>query len=232
MKFRGMRGALAALGIGCLLAHAQAADLGTNLIVNGDAEAGLAGWSPIDTTTPLFDAVRYDDAYWGLGAMPSPPDRGEQLFVGGAGHVSAVGVQRLDLGSFAAASGTAGALTYSLSGWLGGWSSQADDAVLTALFLDADGDVIDVAELGPVTPADRGDVTSLQFRELSGVLPTDARAVQFLLSMERAGGGDNDGYADNLAFVISSVPEPTTSALFGAGLGLAGLAALRRRGGR
>jgi len=49
--------------------------------------------------------------------------------------------------------------------------------------------------------------------------------------MERQGGGDNDGYADNLAFVLdapaSQVPEPATSALALLSLGLMGW--LRRR---
>lgn len=51
----------------------------------------------------------------------------------------------------------------------------------------------------------------------------------FSLSMERLGGGDNDGYADHLSFVISSVPEGGTLAYALAGLSLLGGVLARRR---
>ena len=52
----------------------------------------------------------------------------------------------------------------------------------------------------------------------------------FSLSMERLGGGDNDGYADNLSFKLTSaVPEASSLACLFAGMGLiAGLRAKRR----
>ena len=45
--------------------------------------------------------------------------------------------------------------------------------------------------------------------------------------MERLVSGDNDGYADNLSFVlqapsVNDVPEPGMAALFALGLGMLG----------
>ncbi|MFT3859459.1 MAG: hypothetical protein QM742_18825 [Aquabacterium sp.] len=47
----------------------------------------------------------------------------------------------------------------------------------------------------------------------------------FSLSMERLSGGDNDGYADNLSFVLQAapVPEAPSALLTLAGLSVAGL---------
>jgi len=96
-------------------------------------------------------------------------------------------------------------------------------------FLDGANIEIGSATLGPVTPADRGNQTGLLFREVQGFLPVGTTTINLSLSMERLNSSDNDGYADNLSFVINTapVPEPETYALMGLGLGL--LAVVRRR---
>ena len=164
---------------------------------------------------------------WVLPTQPGPVDRGAKMFTG-VGAQSA-GFQVIDVSSLTA-NGTA--VEYSLSGWLGGWQSQGDNALLYVSFLDITGNEIGSAAIGPVLPADRGNQTGLFFQQSLGTLPVGVSKIQFSLSMERLGGGDNDGYADNLSFVLTSpVPEADSLAYALAGLGVVGMMArLRRRG--
>ena len=203
---------------------AQAQSLGSNLIVNGDAEAGISGWAIFDGYSPI-QSVAYGDN-WVKPTQPGPVDRGQGMFTGTGARAAAY--QWLDLGALAGQS-----LSYDLSGWLGGWLAQEDNALLYVSFLDASSNEIGHAAIGPVSPADRGNQTGLFLRQASGLLPTGTTSLMFSLSMERLGGGDNDGYADNLSFTLTSaVPEASSAASLLAGLGALGLVArLRRRQG-
>ncbi|PZP36818.1 MAG: hypothetical protein DI603_01165 [Roseateles depolymerans] len=196
------------------------ATLGSNLIVNGNAESGVTGWSGFDGYS-LFQAVDYG-SNWVLPTQPGPVDRGLKMFTGVGAQ--AAGFQTIALGELAGQS-----LHYDLTGWLGGWQAQGDNALLYVSFLDASDNEIGHAAIGPVMPADRNNETGLFFQSASGELPTGTTSLMFSLSMERQGGGDNDGYADNLSFVVSSVPEGSTLAYLLAGIALmAGVAARRR----
>lgn len=210
-----------ALGLLALALSVQAqATLGSNLIVNGDAEAGATGWTGFDGYS-LFQSVNYG-SNWVLPTQPGPADRGGSMFAGVGAQ--AAGFQTLALGALAGQ-----ALHYDLSGWLGGWQAQGDNALLYVSFLDAADNEIGHAVIGPVRPADRGNQTGLFFQSTSGELPANTATLMFSLSMERLGGGDNDGYADNLSFVISSVPEPSRWAYALIGLGVLGGLLNRRR---
>lgn len=203
---------------------AQAQTLGENLIVNGDAESGITGWTIFDGYSPI-QSVAYGDN-WVKPTQPGPVDRGLGMFTGTGERAAAY--QWLDLGALAGQP-----LSYDLSGWLGGWLAQEDNALLYVSFLDASSNEIGHADIGPVGPADRGNQTGLVLRQASGLLPTGTASLMFSLSMERLGGGDNDGYADNLSFKLTSaVPEASSVASLVAGLAALGLVAgLRRRQG-
>ncbi len=93
--------------------------------------------------------------------------------------------------------------TFVLSGFLGGFATQNDRATLTATFKDGGGGTLAIASIGPVTNVDRGNVTGLLFRTTSGSVPAGTRTVDLLLTLTRAAGFSNDGYADNLSLVLT-----------------------------
>jgi hypothetical protein len=196
---------------------------GSNLVVNGDAEAGTAGWTGYAGYNP-FQSVDYG-SNWVLPTQPGPADRGNKMFAGFGQY--AVGWQTLDFGT-----ATTRDTSYALTGWLGGWADQGDNALFYVQFLDEFNNEIGNSVLGPVTPQDRNNQTGLMFRETDGFVPTGTRKLSFWLSMERLVSNDNDGYADNLSFVlqappVNDVPEPGMAATFLLGLGV--LARSRRK---
>lgn len=208
--------ALATLG-------AQAATVyGSNLIVDGDAEGDLAAWKTFDGYA-LFQSVEYGPN-WVLPTQPGPADRGARMFAG-VGARSA-GYQQVELDA-----PLAQPLSFQLGGWLGGWTTQEDNALFYVSFLDANDSEIGHAALGPMMPADRGNTTGLFELTVSDWLPVGTAKLLFALSMERFSGGDNDGYADNLSFVLNApqaVPVPAPLALLGAALLAARLGRRRR----
>src|SRR5262249_36789428 len=122
---------LAALFVTMQPAAVAAAPPGTNLLVNPGAEIGecspnglqgvtVPGWA---VTAGMPDIVCYGTAGgWPTSTTPGSPNRGQAFFAGG-GTGDASLQQTVDLASAAAAI-DGGGVTYSLSGWLGGWSSQ------------------------------------------------------------------------------------------------------------
>jgi hypothetical protein len=94
-------------------------------------------------------------------------------------------------------------VTYLLSGWLGGWTSQDDNATLTVTFQNASGAALGTGSIGPVMAADRASATGLVQQSSSGAVPSGTRTVLVVLSMARTSGSANDGYADDLSLVFS-----------------------------
>lgn len=218
--------------------------LNTNWVVNGDAESGVGSsdgsivpvpdWNAVGLT-PMFTAIQYQSSAGGFPAFsdPGPASRGVNFFDGGNGNATAQGAQNVDVSSFAAQI-DAGQINFVMSAYLGGFADQNDFAVFNVLFLDAGNGQIGVSPaLSSPTAAARSLQTELVVESFSGTIPTGTRTVEFLLSMTRQQGLSNDGYADNLSFVASSVgvapsaPEPASFAMFGIG-GVA-LAVIGRR---
>jgi len=179
-----------------------------NLIINGDAEAqqsltgnvnhDVADW---DIETGNFTVIRYDQGGGFPNAgSPGPASRGNYFFSGGPSTASASAEQEVDISACAALVDT-GALPFDLSGYFGGIDAENDRAQLTVQFLDGLSILIGLAEIGPVTNIDRANTTGLLARALNGSIPIGTRFVVFRLSMSHE-TGDNDGYADNLSFVI------------------------------
>jgi hypothetical protein len=221
MNFRNLI-ATALLAVAC---SSQASVVyGSNLVVNGDAEAGTSGWQSYGGYS-MFQSVNYG-SNWVLPTQPGPADRGAKMFAGAGQY--AVGYQTLDFGM-----ATTQSLAFSLTGWLGGWTNQGDNALFYVQFLDEFDNEVGGASIGPVTAQDRNNQTGLFYRESEGLLPVGTSKLSFWLSMERLVSADNDGYADNLSFVLQApavgeVPEPGVAALLALSLGALGWSRRRR----
>ena len=228
-----------------LLALASAPALASgNLLVNSGAEAGPAsaigeqvvtvpGW----TLDGNFTVVTYNPDFGGPStSSPGPAGRGLNYFAGGPGNGLSSASQTLDLSSYQSWFASH-ALAFTLSGWLGGFESQNDNAVLSVRFLDAQGNELEFASTNSISAGDRNNVTGLLFlstgfADSANVHLSPVQAV-VTLTMTRTDGSYNDGYADNLSFTIddgvpAAVPEPGTTALWLAGLAGVGWCARRR----
>ncbi len=109
----------------------------------------------------------------------------------------------IDLSS-AASSIDAGTLGFVLAGYLGGYSSQFDNAALSVTFKNATGGSLGSASVGPVTAADRSNATAMLGRQVAAPLPVGTRAAEVVMTMLRVDGGYNDSYADNLLFALGT----------------------------
>ena len=182
---------------------------GHNLILNpgADAAKGTASDSVVKVPhwkgTHGFTAATYA---WGSSGgdlsktSPGPKNRGANYFYGGPESAVSTGTQEI---SVAAGGIATGKVDYTLAGWLGGYSSQGDHAVLYLTFQNAKGKAIGIYAIGPVTEAQRGGVSKLLFRHRAGVVPAGTRELRVELVMTRESGSDNDGLADSLSLVFT-----------------------------
>ncbi|WUH89285.1 hypothetical protein OG900_03435 [Streptomyces sp. NBC_00433] len=217
-------GAAAAPGSGqrytatCPTADQVTPALGANLIRNpgaedfaavtdmgapdGDPQFVPACWeasSPMDAPGAVMESY----------ASAVPGQTGSRTFYGGYDYetpqVSIVGVtttasQMVDVGPL-----DAGGKSYTLTGAIGGYTTQTDYATVTAAFEDAGGATLGSAVIGPVNAAQRGNVTSLVPEAAVGTVP--AGTTQILVTVASTGvssGYGIDGRADNLNLTIAA----------------------------
>ncbi|MBI4893525.1 MAG: hypothetical protein HY821_23085 [Acidobacteria bacterium] len=183
---------------------------GTNLLKNPGAEDGNA--SPDYSGLSAIPSWTTDGGVsvisWTSGAdylspsSPGPTDRGRNFFSGGYSSTASM-YQVVDLSSYSSAI-DAGTQPYTLSGWLGGWDGQDDNATLTATFKDSSGATLGTAKIGPVLSADRSGNSGLLQRISSANLPARTRSATITAAFTRTSGSSNDGYADNFNFSLVS----------------------------
>ncbi len=182
---------------------------GKNVIINGDAESGksdLDGGKPVSsipgwTMKGDIDVVPYGVSGVASATDPGPSNRGKNLFTGGPDTASTSASQNIDVSTISTDI-DAGSVSYTLSGYLGGFSSQEDNAVLSLQFEDTTGKVLADAQIGPVTAANRNNTTGLVQRTATGKVPKGTVKVSVTLRMTREDGEYNDGYADNLSLIL------------------------------
>ncbi len=181
-----------------------------NLIRNGDAEEGnpagcayqaavaIPGWTRSDGE---FATCRYGTPDFASATSPGPTNRGNNFFWGGHAAKS-VASQTIDV-SFAAADIDRGAVSYNLSGWLGGYSTQDDNVTVRALFRSTPFNTVGQASIGPVLAAERQGVTGMVSKSATGTVPAGTRSIVIEVVVERRAGSANDGYFDNISLVLS-----------------------------
>jgi hypothetical protein len=207
--FFGLVSFMALAGCGSSSGGSATMDSG-NLIVNGNAEAapGSTNASPVKTpgwtSTGGASAIQYGTSEYPSSTDPGPPDRGKNFFFGGEDDPMGTLTQTTDVSQYAT-SIDAGQVTYVLSGWLGGYSSQGDNATLTVTFEGASNRALGKGSIGPVTTAERMGETELLEKSAKGPVPTGTRSVRIVLTMVRLDGTSNDGYADDLSLVFDNI---------------------------
>lgn len=173
--------------------------LGTNLVVNGNAESGpgvprsstalyVPGWSTADSAS----VAPYGGTGW-IGLTDyGPADRGVNLFCGpGSAY------QDIDV-SPAAALIDAGQVTYQMSAWLGGIAGTSP--TLTYTFFNWSGTQVGTtATLGPITRPGAGlfEVSN------SGTLPSGTRRVHIAVNYAA-----NYYAADDISFTLAGPVGP------------------------
>lgn len=186
------------------------AQLGANLIVNGDAESGTGAAASDDPLMDIpgwtregnFQVMQYGASGGFPGATdPGPKERGKNFFVGGPGNAESSASQKIDVSTLAPVI-SQGRVSFTFAAYLGGYGSQGDHAYLAASFEDRTGKVLKVAGLGPVTAVQRSNVTGLLPVSSSGIVPPATTTVVIFIKTVRTDGAFNDGSADNLSLVF------------------------------
>jgi hypothetical protein len=208
-----VHGRLLALVAGVALiaaAPAGAAVPSGNLVVNPGAEAGpgspdasqqlpLPGW----TVESTFTAVQYGAPSFLTAADGAAVGGGTNFFAGGPGGALGAATQVIDVSS-AAAEIDGGKVSAALSALLGGYSTQTDNATVSATYLNAGGAPAGALRLPTVNPGDRGSVTALVARSVSGAVPAGTRQISVRIDAIRHEGSYNDGYIDNVSLVLGA----------------------------
>jgi hypothetical protein len=168
---------------------------------SGGGKVPVPGWKIASGS--MFTAVAYGAAGgFPTPTSPGPKSRGKNFFAGGpSGNTS--GASQIDSLVRYATPISRGKATFKLSAWLGGYSSQGDYATLAVTWETASGKVLGHKTIGPVTPAQRKDVTGMLLRSATGKVPVTARRAVVVLHMVREDGEYVDGYADNLSLTIT-----------------------------
>ena len=188
-----------------------------NVLSNPGAEAGTpAGDDRASPAPPSwareggFTFVRYGTL---AGSVPFPTRRaaealgaGDAFFAGGpSGRSSAT--QVADLGA-SAPEIDLGLGTVALSALLGGYRASPDGGVVEAEFRDPAGAPLGRVEIGPVSPEERAEATTLAYRAAEAPIPPLTRTVAVSMRTRPPSGSYDDAYFDSVALVPRTAGAP------------------------
>ena len=179
----------------------------SDLLRNSNAEADAGSDDGLDdvdltnwTETGAATAVQYGAAGFPTDAQAAAFGGGSNFFAGGSGAATSTATQNWTVPASSADDIDAGGVTANLSGHLGGFADQGDDASVGATFLDAGGAKLAGFKIGPATPAQRGNATGLLYRSKHAAVPAGTRKIR---SAKPSGAS---------ARVRATTATPTTSA--------------------
>ena len=185
----------------------QAGGSAGNLILNPGAEADVgstdsgcggdldvAFWEP---ETETFSAIQYGTGGFPDATVGTKIGGGNNLFTGGCPTTDVSTGAQTAVVSGSASEIDAGQVGATLSGYLGGFSTQDDQAKVDVFFRGAGGADLGSTgadlRIGPVTAADRGGLTDLLLRSANAGVPPGTRSVLTRLTLTRFSGSANDG---------------------------------------
>ena len=211
------RNLLAAACLSGLFAVPAFAGTSANLLVDGDGEAGTCtnDWSAANTV-PGWTVTQGSPsiACYAIGSFSTPGNAsGGNAFIADGPYGDSALRQNVDVSSAASAI-DGGNITYTLSGWLGGYTVYNGQAVVTATFLDANGKPLGTpAQLAGVNASARNNKTGFLAESATGNVPAGTRTISVLLQFNNTSASYNIGYADNLSLTLSTpVAAPTLKA--------------------
>jgi hypothetical protein len=182
-----------------------------SLVKNAGAEAGqgvldasgVAATIPRWTRTGNFTVVQYG-AGGGFpdAAVSETINGGKNFFAGGPTNPNSGATQTVRVGSQSRAIDL-GKMTATLAGYLGGYASQRDSLRVAGSFLSASGAPLGTLTIGPVTPAQRKNLTTLIAKSATRKVPPKTRSIRIALTAVRTDGSYNDGYADNIQLTLT-----------------------------
>jgi len=183
---------------------------GVNLIFNGGAEVISSGDTNSLLAKPLGWEVQGTAGsmhYGAPGGFPSsktrgPADRGERFFAGGTSSESKLS-QEIDLSQVSVLMDER-KVFFTLSGYFGGMSGQNDYCKCHIIFKDTKGEKLAEAGVEPVTLKDRGYITTLLYRSVTGKVPAGTRKAEVQLVFIKSDGSFNDAYADCISLILST----------------------------
>src|SRR5574340_172062 len=155
--------------------------LGVNLVVNGNGEG-----QTIDSEPPGWNGAKLRPQKVSTVRFTEPPVAllGEWMLTssGGVGPKNNSGYQTIDV-TLAKDRIDGGGVSFALAALIGGFDNIDDKSSLKLDFLDDGGKPIGAGvQLGPVTPADRGNKAMFLARSAEGQVPAGTRKLQLTMS--------------------------------------------------
>ena len=189
-----------------LAGPAQSSLISKNLLANGNAELGAAATDTKTVVKPQawktvgsFSSVTYGVA--GLPGLQTSANvgGGKRFFAGGPSIAPSSASQSVVIPASWRAVVESGLAFAQLSADLGGSQAKPDAAVVVVEFLNGRGKSIGGFKIGPVTPAQRDNMTGmLPVQAMHRVAP-GCRSVRVTIASPGGSGIYDDAYADNVA---------------------------------